>query len=100
MNAPLHRGIFSWHPKRIPAHRMQHIEPTGAFISRDQIAHRIVAHMTHVDAARRVGKHLKHIVLGPGFVALSFEALTLLPDRAPFRLDFFGVVSGHGAMAP
>ena len=43
-------GIFRWHPERIPPHRMQHVEPACPLISREHIAHRVVAHVAHVNA--------------------------------------------------
>ena len=62
MHAAFHRCVFRRHAEGVPAHRMQHIVATGALVAGDDIAHRIVADMAHVDAARRIGKHLEHVV--------------------------------------
>ena len=58
----LHRRIFSRHAEGVPAHRMQHVVAAGALVAGHDVAHRIVAHMAHMDAAGRIGEHLKHIV--------------------------------------
>ena len=62
MPARGHRCVFRGHAKSVKPHRMQHIVPGRQFVPRDHVTHRVVAHMPNVDAARRVRKHLKHIV--------------------------------------
>ena len=49
--AAFHRGILGGHAERIPAHRVQHRKPLRCLIARNHIAHGIVAHMPHMDAA-------------------------------------------------
>ena len=58
MPARRHRRIFRRHPERVPAHRVQHVMPGGYLIARHNVAHRIVAHMPHMDAPGRIRKHL------------------------------------------
>ena len=51
------------------------------------VAHGVVAHMPHVDAARGIGKHLEHIVFRLGLIALRNEGLGLVPGGLPFGFD-------------
>ena len=59
-----HGCIFSRHAKRVPSHRVKHIKAFGAAIAGNDIAHRIIAHMAHMDAPGRIGEHLQHIIFG------------------------------------
>ena len=68
-----HCGVFGRHSKGIPPHRVQHRMPGRGLKTRDHVAHCIVAHVADVDAPRRIGKHLEHIILGPGIVAAGRE---------------------------
>ena len=90
-----HCGVFGGHAKGIPAHRVQNIVPCGQFITRDYVAHGVVAHVAHMDATGRVGEHFQHIVFRLGFVALGFEHLGLVPGGLPFCFDFIRGVAGH-----
>ena len=47
----------------IPPHRMKHVVSAHALVACNHIADGIIAHMAHVNTARRIGKHLKHVVL-------------------------------------
>ena len=68
MGVVLHRGVFRRHAERVPPHRMQDVVAARAPESGDDVAHRIVAHMAHMDAPRRIGKHLEHVIFGPRIV--------------------------------
>ena len=82
----------------VPAHGMKHVEPAGALVAGDKVAKGVVAHVPHVDAARRIGEHFKNIVLGTVPVLGRGEAAALLPDRLPLDLGFLEVVPLHGAL--
>ena len=41
------------------------LKPARALVARHHVAHRVVAHVAHVDAPRRVGEHLQHVVFRP-----------------------------------
>ena len=73
MDALGHRGVLGRQAERVPAHRMQHVEALRALVARDHVAERVVAHVAHVDAARRIGEHLEHVVFGPGRIVRRRE---------------------------
>ena len=77
------RRVFGRQAERVPAHRMQHVEAHGAAVARHHVAHRIVAHMAHMDAPRRIGEHLQHIVFRARIVVLRLEKLGLVPGLLP-----------------
>ncbi len=62
------RGVFGRQAEGVPAHGMQHIEALRAAEAGDDVAHRVVARMAHVDAPRRIGEHLQHIAFGLGAI--------------------------------
>ena len=95
MPALRHGGVFGGHAKGIEPHRMQNIVPGGEFVARDHVAHRIVAHMPDMDAARGVGEHFEHVILGLVGGHGRKERAGLFPGALPFRLDLGGVVAGH-----
>jgi len=58
MRAGLRGGVFGGQAERVPPHRMQDVETPGAHEARDHVAHRVIAHMAHVQPPRRIGEHL------------------------------------------
>ena len=97
--ALLARRVLRRQAEGVPSHRVQHVEAASALVARHHVAHRVVAHVAHVDAPRGIGKHLQHVVfrLGGGLVARG-EDPALLPDPLPVRLRLACVVAfgGHG----
>ena len=93
MDLVLHRGVLGRHAEGVPAHRMQHVEAPRPLVARDHVAHRIIAHMAHMDAARRIGKHLQHVIFRPRIVVAGAEHRRLVPDLLPFGFRFAGVVA-------
>jgi hypothetical protein len=93
MDLALHGGVFRRHPESVPAHGMQHVEPGGALESRDHIAHGVIAHVPHMDAPRRVGEHLQHVVFLARVVVAGGKNAPLLPCRLPAGLGLAGVVA-------
>mmetsp|Transcript_116 Transcript_116/g.338 ORF Transcript_116/g.338 Transcript_116/m.338 type:complete len:447 (-) Transcript_116:3095-4435(-) len=91
-----HGGVFGRHAEGVPAHGVQHVVTGRHLIARNHVAHGVVAHMTHVDAARRVGEHLKHIILGLVIAASGAKDARLVPSGLPAGFDFGGCVGGHG----
>ncbi len=90
-----HRRVFRRHAEGVTAHRVQHVVARRQLVARHHVAHRVVAHVADMDAARGVGKHLEHVVLRPGRVGLGLEGAGLFPGFLPFRLDGTRVVAGH-----
>jgi len=52
-----HCGIFCGETEGVPAHRLQHILAEHALEARDDIADRVITHMTHMEVTARVRKH-------------------------------------------
>ena len=92
-----HRRVFCRHPEGVKAHRVQNVVARRQFIARDHVAHGVVADVTDVDAARRIGEHLKHIILGLVFRAHGFEGFGLIPGSLPLWFDLGGCVTRHGS---
>ena len=90
-----HRCVFGGHTKGIPAHRVQHVMPRCDLVARDYVAHRVVAHMAHMDPARRIGEHLKHIVFRLVSVAGGLKDAILFPGLLPAGFDLGGDIAGH-----
>jgi hypothetical protein len=81
-------------PKRIPAHRVKHVEATQPFIARDDVSGRVSFRMADMEAgAARVGEHVEHVVFWTGGIEIRFagirrvEGAGLVPDRLPLRLE-------------
>ena len=97
MDLALHRGVLGRHAEGVPAHRMQHVQPHRPLHPRHHVAHRVVAHMAHMDAPRWIGEHFQHVVFRPRVVVARDEDAALVPDFLPARLGVAGVVAivGH-----
>ncbi len=88
-----HGGVLGRHAEGVPAHRVQHGVAHGAFEARHHVAHGVVAHVAHVDAAGGVGEHLQHVVFGLGVVVRRGEDAALGPQLLPAGLGLAGVVA-------
>ncbi len=90
LNATLDRGLLRRLTKTVPANRMQHVEPAQALVPGQRVAYRVVAHVAHVQKARRVRQHLERVELRPRIVSFArFEGFGLSPTLLPFLFDFF-----------
>ena len=87
------RGVLRRQAEGVPADRVQHVVTERAAVARDHVAQRVVADMTHVDAARRIGEHLEHVIFRARIVVLSFEELCLIPGPLPLRFRSPRVIS-------
>ena len=96
MDLAFHGGVLRWHPEGVPAHGMEHIETHGALVARDHVAHRVVAHVPHMDAPRRIGEHLQHVVFRARVVVTGGKDVPFVPDFLPTRLGLAGVVAFGG----
>jgi hypothetical protein len=90
-------GVLGRQPECVPAHGMQHVEAPRPLVARHHVAHRVIAHMAHMDAPRRIGEHLQDVVFRPRILVAGREDLPLVPEFLPTRLRFAGVVAlgGH-----
>ena len=93
MHLAVDGGVFRRHAEGVPAHRMQHGVAHGAFEARHNVAHRVVAHVPHVDAPRWVGEHLEHVIFRPRVVVLGREDASIGPDLLPTGLGLAGVIA-------
>ena len=93
MAAYCHRCVFSRHAKRIPAHRVQDIMPGADFMAGNHIAHRVIAHMSHMDPPRRIGKHFKHVIFWFALIACGGKDAGLFPALLPFRFYFTRLIA-------
>jgi len=94
----LDRGVFGRQPERVPAHRVQHVEPLGAHEARQHVAEGVIADMPDMDAPGRVGEHLQHVIFRPLVVVFGGEDRLFVPLALPARFGISGVVAfgGHG----
>ena len=74
-----HSRVFSGHAKGIPTHGVKHFKALHSAKSRENITHRIVADMAHVNPAGRIGKHLKHKAARFGAGSVGFKHAAVRP---------------------
>ena len=95
MHPVLEGGVLSRQPEGIPAHRMQHVEAGRLLVARDDVADGVVADMSHMNPARRVGKHLQHVIFRQVRGLIHGKAVALVPDGLPLALGFLETVTTH-----
>src|SRR5262245_4219823 len=93
MDLAVDSSVFGGHSKRIPAHRMQYAIAHGALITGDHVPHRVIAHMTHMNAPRGVWEHLEHVVFRSWIVVSGREDAAISPNFLPTGLGLAGVVA-------
>src|SRR5262245_7553211 len=93
MDVALHGGVLCRHAEGVPSHGMEHVETHGAFEARDHVAHGVVAHVPHMDAPRRIGEHLQHVVFLARVLVAGGEDAPLVPDLLPAGLRLAGVIA-------
>ena len=97
----LNRRVLRRQPKRIPAHRVQHVEPAHPLITRQRVPNRIVPHMPDMQRARRIRQHLQHIELRLRRVLFRRKQLRVSrPAFAPLRFNFLMAINlfGHDGL--
>src|SRR5262249_19799338 len=77
----------------VPGHWVGARWAHGAFEARDHVAHGVVAHVPHMDAPRRIGEHLQHVVFLPRVIVAGGEDAPLVPDLLPAGLRLAGIVA-------
>ena len=92
MDAVLDRRILSRHAERVPTHRVEDIISLHPPVPGDDVADRIVPHMTHVDPSGRIRKHLQAVIFFLPAGGPRPERVLLLPVLLPPGLYFFGVI--------
>ena len=87
--------VLSRQAERVPTHGMQHVEAAHLGVAGDDVADRVIAHMPHVDVARRVREHLEHVLLGLGMIFRDLVQVGIFPSLLPTRFDLVRVVLFH-----
>ena len=87
--------VLSRQAERVPTHGMQHVEAAHLGVAGDDVADRVIAHMPHVDVARRVREHLEHVLLGLGVIFRDLVQVGIFPNLLPTRFDLVRVVLFH-----
>ena len=93
MDLGLHGGVLRRQAEGVPAHGMEHVEAAGALVAGDHVALGVVADVADMDAPRRIGEHLQHVVFGPRLIHAGAESLALLPGLLPLGLGFAEIVA-------
>ena len=96
MDAALDRRVLRWQAERVPAHGMQHVVAARAHEAGHHVAHGVVPHVTHMDAAGRIRKHLEHIVFRPRIVFARLEQTLVVPGLLPMLFACRRVVTIRG----
>ena len=87
--------IFRRKAERIPAHRMQNVEAAHLRIAGDDVADGVVAHVAHVDIARRIREHLEHVLLRLRRILGHLVEVGLGPRLLPAGFDLVRIVLLH-----
>ena len=67
------RILLGRKPERVPAHRMQHVEPAHAVMAREDVCRGVALGMPDVQAlAAGVGEHVEHVVFRTRRIELGF----------------------------
>ena len=107
MLAALDRVLLGRQPERVPAHRMEDIEPAHPFVTRDDVGGRIAFRMSDVQTgAARIRKHIEHVEFRLGRIEVFLarircvKNLALIPDGLPLGLNlveriWFAALAAH-----
>ena len=89
-----YRGVFRRQAERIPSHGMQDVVAVHPHVTGKRVANRVIAHVPHVQRARRIWQHLNYVILRLGRIGLGgVELSVLLPARRPLFLDLLRIVA-------
>ena len=83
MDALFHGRVLGRHAEGVPAHRVEHFVAAHALVTRQHVAHRVIAHVTDMDATRWIREHLQDVAARLGRGIIRLEALGLVPCRLP-----------------
>ena len=95
MDAAGDRRVLGRQAERVPPHRVQHVVALRPAVARDEIAHRVVAHVADMQLPRRVGKHLQHVIFRPGRIVPRLEGAAFAPALLPLRFALAEIVARH-----
>ena len=95
MRAVLDGRVFRRQTERVPPERVEHVEPAHALHAGDYVPNHVVADVTHMRVAGRIGEHFQAVELRPGGILRDFECAAGVPSLAPLLLNRLGLVLGH-----
>jgi len=78
----LERGVLGGEAERVPAHRVEHVVALHSAIASVGVRDRVVSDVTHVERARRVGKHAEDVGRIVGVLVKRVDVVAL-PDVLP-----------------
>ncbi len=89
MRTSLNRILFRRKTKRIPAHRVKHIEAAHTLETAEDIRGGVAFRMAHVQPCpARIREHIQTVKLRLSRLKIvDLEGLVLFPIRLPFLLD-------------
>ena len=100
MPSAFDRVLLGGQPERVPAHRVQDVEPLHALVPRHDVRRGVPLRVPDVQPrAAGIGEHVEHVELRARRVEIRvarircMERFLLSPDRLPARLD---LVKGVG----
>ena len=93
VDAALEGRVLCRQAEGIPAHGVEHVEAPRPLVARHHVAHGVVAHVAHVDAARGVREHFEHVVGRTPVAPLGPEQTRILPGSLPLGFDRLRVVT-------
>src|SRR5882762_4575866 len=91
------RGVFRGKTESVPAHRVKNIESAHAFYAGDDVPDGVIAHVTHVESARRIRQHFENVVFRFAGVGFGFEYFSVRPTLLPLGFDLLWFVFRHSA---
>ncbi len=87
-----HGGVLGGQAEGVPAHRLQDVQALHALVVVERVVDRVVAHVPHVQLARRVREHAHVVVLGLGGGVGRHEGAGVGPLFLDLRLEGLGLV--------
>ncbi len=97
----LHRRVLGRQPERVPAHRHQHVVALHPQLPIHDVVDRVVAHVPHVQLARRVGQHRHAVILAlrkAGIVFPGDVGVGCFPVALGSGFDGGGIERLHGVV--
>ncbi|OIQ64285.1 hypothetical protein GALL_541640 [mine drainage metagenome] len=92
-------GILGRQPEGIPAHGLQHVVAAHLVPAGEHVANGVVAHVSHVQLAGRVGEHRQAVILGPALVRLRGKSVVIRPVLPGALFNLVGLVLRlHGSV--
>ena len=86
-NAPVNRRVLRGQSKRVPTHRMEHIESAHPAVPCHCVADGVIAHVAHVHRAGGIRQHLEHVEFRARRIGIRQERVLLVPDFLPLGFN-------------